>query len=1337
MGLRQMLQVALCAAITVPALAVVPKTPAAVDPRLVPRPTLTERSELIDLGEPSRAGSAARQFVERKGGQWAFSVDRRTGRPTLIQGSGIPMLPGKGNALGADVLTGLDLPDGRWTIQGIEPLVRDLIHEQPFLSLPDRGELVLNETSSQIRDEGRLVSVNYDWTVGGVPVEGAGVFVRLNSGNVTQFGARFIAPIEIEVQPAIGHKQAYARLLEHSGDDEVARPEGSPELLIQPEDGRDTINYRLVWKFRYTIFGAVETWEGRVDAMTGEVVEFRDATLYARAVGGVYPRTVIDAEVRAPFSNLNIDVDGSTQITDFGGQFTYSGGQITSGLDGRFFDTDCQSCSLPSQPGVQTTVGVGTVDFGLGGANQTGNGLSTRADRNAFYHLNQVRRIALKWLPGLNWLQTLNFDINVNVDNTCNATYNGAFMNFYRAGGGCNNTGEIADVIYHEWGHGVDLNTQGGDGGTGEGTADVNSMQLTHGPLVGPYFRTDGRPVRILDSTTSSLGVHTLTAIQQGACFVPQTNGDSVHCVGQVYGQSAWDLSQLLVAKHGHHTGWRTSERLFYTSLPDAGTYDPSSPVAIYTAYVQADDDDGNLANGTPNGPELFAAFNAHEIATTEYSQSPNCDRPSQPAVTAVATCDGVQVGWDAVPGVDHYEIFRAELLEDMALFPRGTFASDVTGFLDTEVAPEVPYWYVVMAVDASGCESTIENLVHVQLPDTPLLSLSASIDTDTPRGNRSGAADPGEDVDLILNLENVGSADAISISGTIVPLTPGVTLLAGASTWPNLPAGASGFSQDTLRFTTDDALVTCGDVLKFQFVPDGDGGCPAEASYFDVQIGEPAGGGAFVCDSTPACFVEPSFDGLSVAASGISCGEIDLSWAPASSNCLNATISYDVYRSTDPAFTPGPGNRVASSLASTFLTDALLEPGLAYSYIVRASDSRSGNENNLVLESAISPTTPDLRAPVFAGATSARSGDGCGETRITWSPALESCNGPVAYDIYRSTDPGFVPGPSNLIATSYSNEFIDAALEPGTQLNYVVRARDAAGNADGNGSRRSVTATILDRNLVKLDFEPDDAGWTVIAPNDAVRGNWEWGDPEAFSSQPEDDASIPGVNCWVTGAVATLPDGSNNDVDEGTTTLLSARYDLSQAGDPVVRYSRFFSNDRGSSPGDLTDSFKVDISNNDGLSWTPLETVGAGTPLEWVAVEFNVSSVIQPGERIRFRFTAEDLGPGSLVDAAIDEFALVDPDQGCIGCSVPAQKVGTILIDIIGDDVVLNWDADLVSADRYVIYSVSGPTLADAIPLGTTDQRSFVHTGGLQVAGPFNYRVSAVDTCGNESALD
>ena len=84
------------------------------------------------------------------------------------------------------------------------------------------------------------------------------------------------------------------------------------------------------------------------------------------------------------------------------------------------------------------------------------------------------------------WLETLRFPTVVNLRDTCNAVYTGSGVNFYRSGNGCNNTGMIADVVYHEWGHGLDDHTRPGDASTGEGTADVVSMMMTHSPLMAP-----------------------------------------------------------------------------------------------------------------------------------------------------------------------------------------------------------------------------------------------------------------------------------------------------------------------------------------------------------------------------------------------------------------------------------------------------------------------------------------------------------------------------------------------------------------------------------------------------------------------------------------------------------------------------------------------------------------------------------------------------------------------------------------------------------------------------------------------------------------------------------
>ena len=181
--------------------------------------------------------------------------------------------------------------------------------------------------------------------------------------------------------------------------------------------------------------------------------------------------------------------------------------------------------------------------------------------------------------------------------------------------------------------------------------------------------------------------------------------------------------------------------------------------------------------------------------------------------------------------------------------------------------------------------------------------------------------------------------------------------------------------------------------------------------------------------------------------------------------------------------------------------------------------------------------------------------------------------------------------------------------------------------------------------------------------------------------------------------------------------------------------YARWFTNDTGQNPGE--DPLIVEVSNNDGEAWTLLEQVDSA-PLQWVVVEIPLAGITTPTSEMLFRFSASDLGVGgSLVEVGIDDFAVVDRNQGCLGCTVPVQTVGTIRAWRNGDDVVIDWTDDPISATRYVVHQLIGPDLGEGVDIGSTMSKSFVHEGAALSDDGFFYRVTAIDACGNESPLE
>ena len=183
---------------------------------------------------------------------------------------------------------------------------------------------------------------------------------------------------------------------------------------------------------------------------------------------------------------------------------------------------------------------------------------------------------------------------------------------------------------------------------------------------------------------------------------------------------------------------------------------------------------------------------------------------------------------------------------------------------------------------------------------------------------------------------------------------------------------------------------------------------------------------------------------------------------------------------------------------------DTTVSGGTEYYYIIRATDGSRcvtlpSNESSAVATGVCTLT------PIFGGVSSV--GDDmlsqCSLT-VTWSEATSQCGSSASdlrYSVYRSLDAGFIPDPSNLVAsdlTDLSYTDTDPTINSGDDYFYIVRSTDLDNNLQeenfitesGSASGPSIPSLFV--NNLDSFSSIDDAefsGWTHGA--DAGVDDW------------------------------------------------------------------------------------------------------------------------------------------------------------------------------------------------------------------------------------------------------
>ena len=196
--------------------------------------------------------------------------------------------------------------------------------------------------------------------------------------------------------------------------------------------------------------------------------------------------------------------------------------------------------------------------------------------------------------------------------------------------------------------------------------------------------------------------------------------GKEVHCAGYPAGQAAWDFAARDLQddpfNYDNDTAFIVANKTFYRGSGNVGAWfscacggssDGCSGTSGYMQWLTADDDNGNLNDGTPHMTALFAAFRRHGIACNNPTpQNSGCDGgPTQPPVVTAA--DGgnqsVDLSWNDVPNASRYAIFRTEGVAGCDFGKTRIANTSGTSYTDKKLQPGRTYYYNIVGVGSSS----------------------------------------------------------------------------------------------------------------------------------------------------------------------------------------------------------------------------------------------------------------------------------------------------------------------------------------------------------------------------------------------------------------------------------------------------------------------------------------------------------------------------------------------------------------------------------------------------------------------------------------------------------
>lgn len=435
-------------------------------------------------------------------------------------------------------------------------------------------------------------------TYQGIPVwQGKAFAAFTENGRLVAAGSDVYTDIELSTNPSYSAAQAeqIARI-DLTFDPANDTMTSAPELLILPiQLDEENVEHHLVWRMTITTADPYGIWITHVDAHSGEII-WRDNMVEFFVEGDtssdVNPNTWCNDEESQPVPYLRVSVSGSSTVySDEDGNWTSS----AFGPVGISADLYGNYCNITNMGGAEAQFnGIALDGVPLTIAFNDGN--SQDDERDVFNAVSDIHDFFQLVAPEFS-LPNQRMSANVSLNDNCNAYWNGS-INFFTEGAGCANTGEIQGVVHHEFGHGVQAAILGwqGDQGLGEGNSDVLANLITQEAIIGRGFYLANCETGIRNSDNENV-------------YPDDVIGEGIHYAGQTIAGFHWDIMIGMQNIYGDESGTIESAQLWHYGRVMG--HPTSQPDQVFWTFM-ADDDDGDLDNGTPHYSILCEAATNH-----------------------------------------------------------------------------------------------------------------------------------------------------------------------------------------------------------------------------------------------------------------------------------------------------------------------------------------------------------------------------------------------------------------------------------------------------------------------------------------------------------------------------------------------------------------------------------------------------------------------------------------------------------------------------------------------------------------------------------------------------